>query len=131
MLWRNEESHLARYSMIVTCVAVSLAASHQQARAGDAVTTDQLVAAQCRQQSLALKLDWETKAKPIREAGQNRPSPPAFCRLVSDFEQAELKMVDFMATNSGKCHIPTDVVDKARAAHATTLGLKERACGST
>ena len=122
---------MIRCVVLAGCVAASLVASHDKARADDAATAGSTVADQCRRQSVALKQDWEAKAQPIREASQSKTSPEAACKLITSFEEAEIKLINFMQANSAKCQIPGDVIEKAKIAHLTTEGLKQRTCGKT
>jgi hypothetical protein len=118
-------------SLLAACVAATLIACHDKARADEAATAGGTVADQCRQQSIALKQDWEAKAQPIREASQSKASPETACKLITSFEEAEIKLINFMQANSAKCQIPCDVIEKAKMAHLTTEGLKQRTCGKT
>ena len=121
---------MIRY-LLAACVAATFIACHDKARADDAVTAGGTVADQCRQQSIALKQDWEAKAQPIREASQSKASPETACKLITSFEEAEIKLINFMQANSAKCQIPGDVIEKIKIAHLTTEGLKQRTCGKT
>jgi hypothetical protein len=112
--------------VLAGCVTASLVASRDKARADDAATAEQ-----CRRQSIALKQDWEAKAQPIREASQSKASPETACRLITSFEEAEIKLINFMQANAAKCQIPGDVIEKMKATHLTTEGLKQKTCGKT
>ena len=94
----------------------------------DTYSLAESVADQCRQQSIALKQDWEAKAQPIREASQSKASPEAACKLITSFEEAEIKLINFMQANSARCQIPGDVIEKMKATHLTTEGLKQKTC---
>ena len=122
---------MIRCVALAGCVAASLVAFHDKARADGAATATGSVADQCRQQSIALKQDWEAKAQPIREAGQGKASPETACKLITSFEEAEIKLINFMQANSAKCQIPGDVIAKMKASHLTTEGLKQKTCGKT
>jgi hypothetical protein len=119
---------LIRHVVVAACVAATLLAFHDKARADDAATGSGTVADQCRRQSIALKQDWEAKAQPIREASQSKASPETACKLITSFEEAEMKLINFMQANSAKCQIPGDVIEKMKATHLTTEGLKQKAC---
>jgi hypothetical protein len=122
---------LIRDVVLAACVAAAVVAFHDKAQADDAATASGAVADQCRRQSIALKQDWEAKAQPVREAGQSKASPETACKLITSFEEAEIKLINFMQANSAKCQIPGDVIEKMKTAHLTTEGLKQKACGKT
>ncbi|HTO60993.1 MAG TPA: hypothetical protein VMM15_07035 [Bradyrhizobium sp.] len=122
---------MIRCVALAGCVAASLVAFHDKARADGASTAGGTVADQCRQQSIALKQDWEAKAQPIREASQSKASPETACKLITSFEEAEIRLINFMQANSVKCQIPGEVIEKMKATHLTTEGLKQKTCGKT
>jgi hypothetical protein len=116
--------------------AVSLTSSIVGARAHDsrplpspsAATTEQTIIDQCRQRYDALWQDVEAKGEPIgdaSQAGHGRLS----CKLVTIYEEAERRMLDFIETNSNKCGVPHEFVEKNRIHHAMTEKLKGQVCG--
>jgi hypothetical protein len=120
--------------------AVSLTSSIVGARADDfrplpspsAATTEQTIIDQCRQRYDALWQDVEAKGEPIgdaSQAGNGRLSAHTACKLVTIYEEAERRMLDFIEANSNKCGVPHEFVEKNRIHHAMTEKLKGQVCG--
>jgi hypothetical protein len=118
---------------------VSLTSSIVGARGDDSrplpspsATTEQTTIDQCRQQYDALWRDVEAKGEPIGDASQAGPgrlSAYTACKLVTIYEEAERRMLDFIEANSNKCGVPHEFVEKNRIHHAMTEKLKGQVCG--
>lgn len=131
---------MARYGLLISLAAVSLTSSIVGARADDfrplpspsAATTEQTIIDQCRQRYDALWQDVEAKGEPIgdaSQAGHGRLSAHTACKLVTIYEEAERRMLDFIEANSNKCGVPHEFVEKNRIHHAMTEKLKGQVCG--
>jgi hypothetical protein len=94
-------------------------------------TTDQTTIDQCRQQYSALRQDVDAKAQPIRDArdvSHGRVPASTLCKLVTIYEEAELRMISFIEANSSKCRIPDEIGKNVRDTHLTTEKIKGEAC---
>jgi hypothetical protein len=123
-----------RYGLLISLAAVSLTYSIVGARADDSRPLPSPSAApttidQCRQQYDALWQDVEAKGEPISDASHGRLSAYTACKLVTIYEEAERRMLDFVEANSNKCSVPQEFVEKNRNHHAMTEKLKGQACG--
>jgi hypothetical protein len=97
-----------------------------------AATTELTIIDQCRQRYDALWQDVEAKGEPIgdaSQAGHGRLSAHTACKLVTIYEEAERRMLDFIEANSNKCGVPHEFVEKNRIHHAMTEKLKGQVCG--
>ena len=106
--------------------AVSLTSSIVGAPATEQTTVDQ-----CRQQYRALRQDVEAKAQPIRDVrdvSHSRVPASTLCKLVTTYEEAELRMISFIEANSSKCRIPDEISKNVRSTHLTTEKIKGEAC---
>jgi hypothetical protein len=131
---------LARYGLLISLAAVSLTSSIVGARADDprplpspsAATTEQKIIDQCRQRYDALWQDVEAKGEPIGDPSQavhGRLLAHRACKLVTIYEEAERRMLDFIEANSKKCGVPHEFVEKNTIHHAMTEKLKGQVCG--
>jgi hypothetical protein len=136
----RRKPYLARYGLLISLAAVSLTSSIVGARAEDssplpspsaAPTTEQTTVDQCQQQYSALRQDAEAKAQAIRDVrdvSHGRVSASTLCKLVTVYEQAELRMIGFIEANSSKCRIPDEIGKNVRNTHLTTEKIKGEAC---
>jgi hypothetical protein len=134
---RRITPYLARYGLLISLAAVSLTSSIVSARTDDSPslpspsatpTTDQTTIDQCRQQYSALRQDVDAKAQPIRDARDVRVPASTLCKLVTIYEEAELRMISFIEANSSKCRIPDEIGKNVRDTHLTTEKIKGEAC---
>jgi hypothetical protein len=131
--------HLARYALLISLAAVSFTSSIVGARTDGSVpplpgappTTEQTTIDQCRQQYSALRLDVDAKAEPIRDASRGRVSAYAVCQLLTAYEEAELRLISFVETNSNRCSISNEISEKIRTTNVTTERMKAEACRKT
>ncbi len=79
---------------------------------------------------MPLRADAEAKAKLIQAAGKRKAPPQEACKLITNFGQAEVKMIKFVEANAQKCGIPAQVGDQMKKGHANTAQLQERVCGA-
>jgi hypothetical protein len=99
--------YFARLGLLISLAAVSLTSSIVSAPATEQTTIDE-----CRQQYSALRLDVEAKAQPIRDVrdvSHRRLPASTLCKLVTTYEEAELRMISFIEANSSKCRIPDEI----------------------
>jgi hypothetical protein len=125
-----------RYGLLISLAALSLTYSIVGARADDSRPLPSPSAApttidQCQQQYDALWQDVEAKGEPISNASQashGRLSAHTACKLITIYEKAERRMLDFIEANSNKCGAPQEFVEKNRIHHAMTEKLKGQVC---
>jgi hypothetical protein len=143
MLYRSAEKEdplLGPIYLLISLAVVSLASPAVVARAVDSPqiplpsassTTEQTTLDQCRQQYSALTQDVEAKAEPIRDASHGRLPASAVCKLLTDYTEAELRLISFVEANSNKCGVSHEISEKIKINHATTEKMKGQACSNT
>ncbi len=87
-------------------------------------------AADCQNGFTPLRADAESKAKLIQAAGKRHAPPQEACKLITNFLQAEVKMIKFVETNGQKCGIPAQVGEQMKKGHANTSQLQQRVCAA-
>jgi hypothetical protein len=134
--------YLAMLGLLIPLAAASLTSSVVGAYAdnsrplpspGATPATEQTTIDQCRQQYSALSQDVEKKAQPIRnvrDMAHSRVPASTLCKLVTFYEEAELRLISFIEANSGKCRIPDEIGRNVRSTHRTTEKIKGQACKS-
>lgn len=87
-------------------------------------------AEECQKGFMPLRADAEAKAKLIQAAGKRKAPPQEACKLISNFLQAEVKMIKFVEGHMQKCGIPAQVAEQMKKGHANTSQLQQRVCAA-
>jgi hypothetical protein len=83
---------------------------------------------ECLKQFLPMRQDAEKKAALIKAAGARKAPPDEACKLIASFAAAEVKMINFIETNSKKCGIPPDIGKQMQDGHVNTEKMKTTVC---
>jgi hypothetical protein len=94
----------------------------------DTAAPTEVIINECKQQYSALKNEVEEKAEPIRKARQQTVTPDELCRAITSYEEAELKIIGFVAANSKKCGFPPRVSQELISVYEGMGTLKEKTC---
>jgi hypothetical protein len=86
------------------------------------------VSSACSRGFAPLREDAEKKGKLIKEAANRRAPPDEACKLIKSYGAAEVKLIDYVETNTPRCGIPAQVADQLRAGHENTEALQNRVC---
>jgi hypothetical protein len=82
----------------------------------------------CMDGFMPLREDAEKRGKLIKVASDRHAPPEEACKLISNFGQAELKMIKYVEANASKCGIPAQVTDQLRAGHKNTEKMQKQVC---
>jgi hypothetical protein len=82
----------------------------------------------CMKQFLPLREEAEKRGKLIKAAGDRKAGPDEACKLIKNFAQAEVKMMNYVETHAAKCGIPPQVTDQLKTGHKNTEALQTRVC---
>jgi hypothetical protein len=82
----------------------------------------------CMKGFYPLREDAEKRGKLIKAAGDCHAAPDEACTLIKNYSAAEVKMIEYVETNSGKCGIPAQVAEHLKSGHKNTEGLQNRVC---
>lgn len=83
---------------------------------------------QCAKEFAPLREDAEQRGKLIKDAGERHAAPDEACRLIKNFAQAEVRMLDYVESNAARCWIPSRIAVQLRDGHKKTEGLQTRVC---
>ena len=75
-----------------------------------------------------LREDAEKKGKLIKAASDRHASPEEACKIIGNYGTAEVKMIEYVKTNSAKCGIPPQILDQLKAGHKNTEALLTKVC---
>jgi hypothetical protein len=85
--------------------------------------------AACMSGFVPLREDAEKKGKLIKAAGERHAPPDEACKLIGNYNQAEVRMIKYVEANTTKCGIPGQVADQLKTGHKNTEALLTKVCG--
>lgn len=84
----------------------------------------------CMGEFAPLRQESERRGELIRKASARKAPPSEACKLIGDYAQAELKMVNFVKKNSQRCGIPADISKQLDANYKGTQQLRSKVCAA-
>jgi hypothetical protein len=85
---------------------------------------------ECMNGFLPLRQDAEKRGAMIKTASERHAPPDEACKLITNFAQAEVKMIKYIESHQQKCGIPAQIGDQMRAGHKNTEGLLKKVCAA-
>jgi hypothetical protein len=76
-----------------------------------------------------LREEAEKRGKLIKAAGERHAPPDEACKLITNFGQAEIKMINYVEKRAAKCGIPPQVADQLKTGHKNTENMQKKVCG--
>jgi hypothetical protein len=64
----------------------------------------------------------------IKAASDRHASPVEACKLIGNFSQAEVKMINYVKANAAKCGIPAQIGEQLSAGHKNTEAMQKKVC---
>jgi len=83
---------------------------------------------QCMKAFMPLREEAEKRGKLIKAASDRHAPPDEACKLISNFGQAESKMIKYVETHAADCGIPAQIGDQLKAGHKNTEALQKKVC---
>jgi hypothetical protein len=83
---------------------------------------------ECMKNFLSLREEAEKRGKLIKAASDRHAPPDEACKLITNFGQAEIKMMKYVQTHAAKCGIPPQVSDQLKHGHKNTEGMQKKVC---
>jgi len=77
---------------------------------------------------LPMREDAEKKAKLIKAASDRKAPPEEACKLLTAFNGAEARMLEFIKKNSARCGIPPQIGGQLASGHVHTEQMKTMVC---
>jgi hypothetical protein len=128
-LARPDRAILAGFSaLILSTLATQVIATPKRGASDTVAPPTEQTTTECKQQYSALKSEVEEKAEPIRRASQQTVAPDELCQAITNYEEAELKIIGFVAANSKKCGFPPRLSQELISVYGSTGALREKAC---
>jgi hypothetical protein len=82
----------------------------------------------CMSEFMPLREEAEKRGKLIKAASDRHAPPDEACKLISNFGQAEVKMIKYIDAHSAQCGIPPQIGDQLKAGHKNTEQLRAKVC---
>jgi hypothetical protein len=118
---------IRRLIMPLAMVAVTVTAS--QALAQDASPAAPASAAgECRSGFMPLRGEAEKRGQLIKDASERHASPEEACKLIGNFGEAEVKMIEYVESHAVACGILPQVVDQLKTGHKNTDKMEKKVC---
>jgi hypothetical protein len=83
----------------------------------------------CMKGFVPLREDAEKRGKLIKAASERHAQPEEACKLLENYSKAELKMMEYVKLNTGKCGIPPQILDQMKKGHVGTEDMIKKVCG--
>jgi hypothetical protein len=85
---------------------------------------------ECMKQFLPLRQEAEKRGQALKAASEKRAGPDVACKLISNFIQAEVKMIKYVETNSARCGIPPQISEQLKKGHQSTEAMQTKVCAA-
>jgi hypothetical protein len=83
----------------------------------------------CMKGFVPLREEAEKRGKLIKAASDRHAQPDEACKLLENYSQAELKMMEYVKVNSAKCQIPPQIGEQMKKGHVGTETMLKKVCG--
>src|SRR4029079_6753622 len=83
---------------------------------------------ECMSGFVPLRKEAEKRGKMIKAAGERHAPPDETCKLITNFGQAEIKMIKYVESHAAKCGIPPLISDQLKQGHKNTESMKAKVC---
>ncbi len=83
---------------------------------------------ECVSGFVPLRKEAEKRGKMIKAAGERHAPPDEACKLITNFSQAEIKMIKYVESHAAKCGIPPQISDQLKLGHKNTENMKTKVC---
>jgi hypothetical protein len=83
---------------------------------------------QCMKEFVVLREEAEKRGKLIKTASERHAPPDEACKLISNFGQAELKMIKYVESHAAKCGIPPQISEQMKTGHKNTEAMQTKVC---
>jgi hypothetical protein len=82
----------------------------------------------CMNGFLPLRQDAEKRGAMIKTASEHHAPPDEACKLIGNFAQSEVKMINYVESHAEKCGIPPQVGTQLKMGHKNTEKMLKQVC---
>ena len=109
--------------MLLTLVAATL-------NAGRAFAQNASNSQACLQAFAPLREEAESRGRLIKVASERHAPPEEACRLIGDFAQSEVRMINYLEARSAECGVSQRTADQIKAGHQRTEAMRIKVCAA-
>jgi hypothetical protein len=84
----------------------------------------------CMKEFLPMRQEAEKRGAALKAAGEKHAGADVACKLITNFIQAEVKMLKYVETNGARCQIPPQISEQLRTGHKGTEAMKTKICSA-
>ena len=82
----------------------------------------------CMKQFMPMREEAEKRGKLLKAASEKHAGPDVACKLMTNFIQAEVKMMKFVEANAARCEIPPQIDQQLKTGHKRSEEMLTRIC---
>jgi hypothetical protein len=83
---------------------------------------------ECTKGFVGLREEAEKRGKLIKVASERHASADEACKLIGNYSQAEMKMINYIDSHAAKCGIPPQIGEQLKVGHKNTDGMQKKVC---
>jgi hypothetical protein len=83
---------------------------------------------ECMNGFLPLRRDAEKRGTLIKTASQRHAAADEACKLIGNFAQSEVRMIQYVASHMQACGIAAEVGEQLKTSHKNTEGMLKKVC---
>ena len=84
----------------------------------------------CMKEFMPLRQEAEKRGQALKVASDKRQGPEIACKLIGNFIQAEIKMIEYVKINSARCGIPPQIFEQLKKGHKGSEAMQEKVCNA-
>jgi hypothetical protein len=84
----------------------------------------------CMKEFMPLRQEAEKRGQALKVASDKHQGPDIACKLIGNFIQAEIKMIEYVKINSTRCGIPPQIFEQLRKGHKGSEAMQEKVCNA-
>jgi hypothetical protein len=82
----------------------------------------------CMKEFVPLREEAEKRGQLVKTAGERRVRPDEACKLLGNFLQSEIKMIEYIEANAARCGIPPEIAYRIKTGHQNAEAMKIKVC---
>jgi len=82
----------------------------------------------CMKEFLPLREEAEKRGKLIKAASDRHTAPDEACKLIANFSQSELKMIEYVESRMANCGVPPQIAEQLKGGHKNTEAMQQKVC---
>jgi hypothetical protein len=115
---------------MIRCLPVLLTLVAAALNAGQALAETVSNNPACLRAFAPLRDEAASRGRLIKAASERHAPPEEACRLIGEFVQSEVRMINYLEANSAECGVPQRITDQLKAGNQRTEALRTKVCAA-